>query len=110
MRDEAPDACTETASRSASLSAKDFSAKVDALPTQPGVYLFKSDRGAVLYVGKAQSLRSRVRQYLAGGDGRAQIPALMARAVDVDVLVTANVKEALLLEKAIDEGLQKIPR
>ena len=40
------------------------------LPTSPGVYLFKSERGRVLYVGKAQNLRARVRQYFAesGGD------------------------------------------
>jgi len=72
--------------------------KAAALPTKPGVYLFRSAGGAVLYVGKAQNLRSRVRQYIAGGDGRVRIPALMARAADVEVVVTANVKEALLLE------------
>ena len=76
-------------------------AKARALPASPGVYQFKSDRGAVLYVGKAQSLRSRVRQYLSGGDGRLQIPALMDRVADVDILVTANVKEALLLENEL---------
>lgn len=75
--------------------------KAAKLPTEPGVYLFKSDRGAVLYVGKAQNLRSRVRQYVAGGDGRIRVPALMDRAVDVEVLVTANVKEALLLENEL---------
>jgi excinuclease ABC subunit C len=80
---------------------KDLQARVDALPTGPGVYQFKSARGAVLYVGKAQNLRTRVRQYLAGGDGRIQIPALMERVADVDVLVTANVKEALLLENEL---------
>ena len=37
--------------------------KVAGLPVEPGVYLFKNDRGAVLYVGKAQNLRNRVRQY-----------------------------------------------
>ncbi len=37
--------------------------KVDSLPTAPGVYLFKNKSGGVLYVGKAQSLRSRVRQF-----------------------------------------------
>ncbi|MDE0885734.1 MAG: excinuclease ABC subunit UvrC [Myxococcota bacterium] len=76
-------------------------AKVRKLPKSPGIYQFKSDGGAVLYVGKAQNLRSRVRQYLAGGDGRSQIPALMERTADVDILVTANVKEALLLENEL---------
>ena len=75
--------------------------KVDGLPTDPGVYLFKSDRGTVLYVGKAQNLKSRVRQYVNGGDGRIRIPALLDRATDVDVLVTGNVKEALLLENEL---------
>ena len=75
-----------------------ISAKLERLPREPGVYLFKGPQGKVLYVGKAQDLRSRVRQYVSGGDGRVQIPALMRRAVDVDVFVTANAKEALLLE------------
>lgn len=75
--------------------------QVESLPTDPGVYLFKSARGAVLYVGKAQNLKSRVRQYVNGGDGRIRIPALIERAASVDVLVTGNVKEALLLENEL---------
>ena len=71
------------------------------LPTSPGVYQFKNERGTVLYVGKAQNLRSRVRQYVSGGDGRYQIPALVERSSDVEVLVTGNVKEALLLENEL---------
>ncbi|MCP4036108.1 MAG: excinuclease ABC subunit UvrC [bacterium] len=72
-----------------------------SLPTGPGVYLFKADDGSVLYVGKAQNLRSRVRQYLLGGDGRVRIPLLVDRAADVDVLVTDSVKDALLLENEL---------
>jgi excinuclease ABC subunit C len=75
--------------------------QVESLPAEPGVYLFKSERGAVLYVGKAQNLKSRVRQYVNGGDGRIRIPALVERAASVDVLVTRNVKEALLLENEL---------
>lgn len=75
--------------------------QVDGLPTTAGVYLFKSAGGAVLYVGKAQNLKSRVRQYVSGGDGRIRIPALVERAASVDVLVTGNVKEALLLENEL---------
>ncbi len=44
--------------------------KLDALPAQPGVYLFKDRKGVVVYVGKAKSLRARVRSYFqdcAGG-------------------------------------------
>ncbi|MBK7947464.1 MAG: excinuclease ABC subunit C [Deltaproteobacteria bacterium] len=75
--------------------------QVERLPTEPGVYLFKSGQGAVLYVGKAQSLKSRVRQYVSGGDGRIRIPALVQRSTSVEVVVTGNVKEALLLENEL---------
>ena len=72
-----------------------------ALPTEPGVYLFKNARGTILYIGKAQNLRSRVRSYLSGGDGRYQIPQLLERAQSIDVVVTLNVKDALLLENEL---------
>ncbi|HTF34385.1 MAG TPA: excinuclease ABC subunit UvrC [Myxococcota bacterium] len=76
--------------------------RVDELPATPGVYLFKSSSGRVLYVGKAQSLRARVRSYLgAGGDGRHQVPHLLERVAEVDVLVTPSVKDALLLENEL---------
>ena len=72
--------------------------RVESLPSDSGVYLFRSRGGKVLYVGKAQNLKSRVRQYVSGGDGRIHIPALMDRAHDVEVVVTSTIKEALLLE------------
>ncbi|HKA16233.1 MAG TPA: excinuclease ABC subunit UvrC [Myxococcota bacterium] len=75
--------------------------RADRLPTSTGVYLFKNARGAVLYVGKAQNLRSRVKQYVLGGDGRVSIPKLLDRATDVDVVVTPSVKDALLLENEL---------
>lgn len=76
--------------------------RVKALPTQPGVYLFLDSDGVVLYVGKAQDLRARVRSYFAsGGDGRWRLQFLVPRIRDVDVVVTANVKEALLLENLL---------
>jgi excinuclease ABC subunit C len=63
----------------------------ESLPTQPGVYLFKGENDRILYVGKAQNLRVRVRSYLSGGDGRYQIPQLVERIRDVDVVVTPSV-------------------
>jgi excinuclease ABC subunit C len=75
--------------------------RVEALPTGPGVYLFKSDAGKVLYVGKAQNLRARVRSYVSGGDGRVRIPRLLERARDVEVVLTRSVKDALLLENEL---------
>jgi len=75
---------------------------VEALPSGPGVYLFRNARGRVIYVGKAQNLKSRVRSYFrAGGDGRVQIPQMVERAVDLDVVVTPSVKDALLLENEL---------
>jgi excinuclease ABC subunit C len=76
--------------------------RIERLPSGPGVYLFKSARGRVLYVGKAQSLRARVRSYLrAGADGRARMPEMVAQAADVEVVLTPSVKDALLLENEL---------
>jgi excinuclease ABC subunit C len=76
--------------------------RIERLPSGPGVYLFKSARGRVLYVGKAQSLRARVRSYLrAGADGRARMPEMVAQSADVEVVLTPSVKDALLLENEL---------
>jgi excinuclease ABC subunit C len=75
--------------------------RVEALPSGPGVYLWKSEAGRVLYVGKAQNLRARVRSYLSGSDGRVRIPQLLERACDVEVVLTRSVKDALLLENEL---------
>ncbi len=71
--------------------------RIRRLPTGPGVYLFRDGSGQVLYVGKAQNLRSRVRSYFSGGDGRPRMHFLVPRIRDVDVVVTAKVKDGLLL-------------
>ncbi|HXG26466.1 MAG TPA: excinuclease ABC subunit UvrC [Candidatus Binatia bacterium] len=74
------------------------------LPTRPGVYLMKDARGSVLYVGKAQNLRNRVRSYWQKEDGAALgmgqhlIRAVIDRVVDVDYTLTDSPGEALLLE------------
>ena len=81
--------------------AESLAERAETLPTGSGVYLFKSKRGSVLYVGKAQNLRSRVKQYVGGSDSRIRIPALMEQAADVDVLLTPTVKDALLLENEL---------
>jgi excinuclease ABC subunit C len=74
-------------------------AQVRALPTQPGVYLFRGDSDAVLYVGKAKSLRARVRSYFRGGDSRAAMGQLIDRVQRVEVIVTQSEGEALHLEQ-----------
>jgi len=72
--------------------------QLEGLPAAPGVYLLQDAGGKVVYVGKAKSLRSRVRSYFRGGDGRVQIRFLVKRVTRVRTLVTANDKEALILE------------
>jgi excinuclease ABC subunit C len=74
--------------------------QLKTLPAKPGVYLFRDGRGEVLYVGKAKSLRPRVRSYFQKtGDGRAQIALLPERVADLEVIVTGSEVEALHLEQ-----------
>src|SRR3954471_21629022 len=70
------------------------------LPTKPGVYLLKDARGVVLYVGKAQNLRNRVRQYWQKSRGLQplRIEYEMERVADVEYTIVDSVSEALLLE------------
>ena len=58
------------------------------LPNEPGVYLFKNDQGRVLYVGKATRLNERIRSYFASNPDRHMIPELVARADDIECIVT----------------------
>jgi excinuclease ABC subunit C len=71
------------------------------IPAKPGVYLFHDAQGDVLYVGKAKTLRPRVRSYFQAGrgDARAGIPQLVERVADVEVIVTRTEVEALHLEQ-----------
>jgi excinuclease ABC subunit C len=78
--------------------AKSLEEKLATLPARSGVYLLKDAHGKVIYVGKARSLRSRVRTYFRGGDERSQVAFLMQRVTDFDSLVAATEKEALILE------------
>jgi excinuclease ABC subunit C len=73
--------------------------KLKHLPDRPGVYLMKGPDGEVLYVGKAQSLRSRVRSYFgAGAADSLKTRELVRRIADFETIVVASVAEALLLE------------
>jgi excinuclease ABC subunit C len=75
--------------------------KLKRLPAKPGVYLFRDERGDVLYIGKAKSLRPRVRSYFQAGRGdtRTSIPSLVGRIADLEVIVTGTEVEALHLEQ-----------
>ena len=75
---------------------------LDDVPRSPGVYVMKDAAGQVIYVGKAQDLRARVRQYFAPErDSRPSVPFLMRRASGVETIVTSTAKEALLLEETL---------
>jgi excinuclease ABC subunit C len=87
----------------------DLYEKIRALPTQPGVYLYKNAEGEVIYVGKAKNLRSRVRSYLLeASQANAKTGSLMREAVDLDYILVANEHEALALENNLIK--QRKPR
>ncbi len=72
---------------------------LERIPVDPGVYLMKDKKGRIIYIGKAASLKSRVRQYFgSSGDTRAFVPLLGRLLGDIETVVTNNEKEALLLE------------
>ncbi|MDE3147978.1 MAG: excinuclease ABC subunit UvrC [Acidobacteriota bacterium] len=87
----------------------DLYEKIRALPTQPGVYLYKNAEGEIIYVGKAKNLRSRVRSYLLeASQANAKTGSLMREAVDLDYILVANEHEALALENNLIK--QRKPR
>jgi len=72
--------------------------KIASFPKSPGVYLMRDAAQKIIYVGKANDLRSRVTSYLTGKDTRPMAPFLMARVHDIEFINTATPKEALILE------------
>ncbi|HEU5233130.1 MAG TPA: excinuclease ABC subunit UvrC [Terriglobales bacterium] len=87
----------------------DLQQKIRTLPTNPGVYMYKNAEGEVIYVGKAKSLRSRVRSYLLeAATQNAKTGSLMREAADVEYIVVENEREALALENNLIK--QKKPR
>jgi excinuclease ABC subunit C len=77
-----------------------FEEKLSHLPAAPGCYVFRDGKGEVLYVGKAKSLRSRVRSYFqdSSSDTRAFLPFLRRQVTDFETIVTRTEKEATILE------------
>ena len=82
--------------------------KLDKLPASPGVYVFHGVDGKVLYVGKARSLRNRVRSYFQAGssDLRAFVSRLERELADIETFVTHTDKEAALLENQLIKSHQ----
>lgn len=87
----------------------DLEQKIRSLPSAPGVYLYRNADGEVIYVGKAKSLRSRVRSYLLdASQANAKTGSLMREAVDLDYILVDNEHEALALENNLIK--QRKPR
>jgi excinuclease ABC subunit C len=80
------------------VAAPDLKEQLAEVPDSPGVYLWKDAGGTVLYVGKAKSLRKRMRSYLSGHDGRPMIPQMMAQVVSFDYYATRSEVDSLILE------------
>src|SRR2546427_7231463 len=77
----------------------EFQSKLDHLPDQPGVYLFRDEQGDLLYVGKAAVLSNRVRSYFQkGADHSPKNTVLVSHTADLETIVTRSELEALILE------------
>lgn len=84
-------------------------AKLKLVPTQPGVYIFKNAAGEPIYVGKAVSLRARMRTYFQASGGQSpKVRVMISHIADFDYIVTDSEVEALILEANLIK--QKQPR
>jgi excinuclease ABC subunit C len=73
--------------------------RLKSVPTRPGCYLFKNANGETLYVGKAASLRTRLRSYFNSPNQQSvKNQVMLAQAVDFETIVTDSELEALILE------------
>jgi excinuclease ABC subunit C len=76
----------------------ELEAKLKDLPGSPGIYQFKNDKGKIIYVGKALNLKNRVRSYFHGSVESPKTVALVNKIEDLELIVTDNEIEALVLE------------
>lgn len=76
----------------------DHAARLTTIPESPGVYLMKDRTGKIIYIGKSINLKARVRSYFSGQDTRPFVARLGKILGDIEILLTTNEKEALILE------------
>ena len=76
----------------------ELKAKLKDLPGRPGIYQFKNEKGKIIYVGKALNLKNRVRSYFHGSMNSPKTIALVSKIEDLELIVTDNEIEALVLE------------
>jgi len=83
-------------------------ARLDLVPTNPGVYLMKDASGSIIYVGKAVNLRNRLRSYFtANPQGNAKVLAMISHIADFSFIVTSSELEALLLEATLIKSISR---
>ena len=80
--------------------------KLSSLPAMPGIYQFFNDKGKVIYVGKAKNLRSRVRSYFQKNVDSPKTEVLVSKINDLELIVTNNEIEALVLENNLIKDLK----
>ncbi len=79
-----------------------LSQKINNLPSNPGVYLFRDKKGTILYVGKAGNIRHRVNSYFQNPDGKdLKTLTMLGKVADIDTMVTDTEKEAFILEDTL---------
>lgn len=76
----------------------DLKGQIENLPDATGVYLFKDSRGTIIYIGKARSVRNRVRSHFNPGGGELNQSLLPKSISDIDYILTESEIEAVLLE------------
>jgi len=84
----------------------ELQAKLDSLPTLPGIYQFKDKTDKVIYVGKAKNLRNRVRSYFRSTVDSPKTLALVNKIIDFQLIVTDSEVEALVLENNLIKELK----
>ncbi len=80
--------------------------KLKNLPSNPGVYQFKNEKGKVIYVGKAKNLKNRIKTYFHNDYSDAKTAVLVSRINDFELIVTDNEIEALVLENNLIKELK----
>ncbi len=75
--------------------------KISSLPEKPGVYIYRDAAGDIIYIGKAKSLKARVKSYFLQGKKELKTGYLVPKIADLDYIVTKNEIEAFLLEASL---------
>lgn len=80
--------------------------KLRDLPSKPGIYQYKDKNGTIIYVGKAKNLKNRVKSYFSTKKHNAKTTALVEKIYDLELIITDNEIEALVLENNLIKNLK----